>query len=44
VSVKGKALPLRNFEVVGILEPGQTKPSTLLDPANLPPATVAADH
>lgn len=44
VSVKGKALPLRNFEVVGILEPGQTNPSVLLDPANLPPATFAADH
>ncbi len=44
VSVKGKALPLRNFEVVGILEPGQTNPSTLLDPTNLPPAVTAADH
>lgn len=44
VSVKGKALPLRNFEVVGILEAGQANPSTLLDPANLPPAVVAADH
>jgi adenylate cyclase len=44
VSVKGKALPLRNFEVVGIIEPGQTNPSTLLDPANLPQAVVAADH
>ncbi len=33
VSVKGKALPLRNFEVVGILQPGQANPSTLLDQA-----------
>jgi len=44
VSVKGKALPLRNFEVVGLLQAGQANPSTLLDPANLPPAVVAADH
>ncbi len=44
VSVKGKTLPLRNFEVVGIVEPGMPNPSTLLDPANLPQAVVAADH
>ena len=44
VFVKGKALPLRNFEVVGILEPGRPNTSILLDPANLPPAVVAADH
>jgi adenylate cyclase len=44
VFVKGKALPLRNFEIVGLLEPGQKNSSTLLDPDNLPQATVAADH
>jgi adenylate cyclase len=44
VFVKGKVLALRNFEVVGLLEPGQANPSTLLDPSNMPQATVAADH
>lgn len=44
VYVKGKSLPLRNFEVIGLLEPGQRNTSTLLDPANLPEATIAADH
>ena len=44
VFVKGKVLPLRNFEVVGLPEPGQGNPSTLLDPQNMPQATVAADH
>jgi len=44
VFVKGKVLPLRNFEVVGLPEPGQGNPSTLLDPENMPQATVAADH
>ncbi|HEY4440291.1 MAG TPA: adenylate/guanylate cyclase domain-containing protein [Candidatus Elarobacter sp.] len=44
VSVKGKELPLRNFEIIGLLEPGQHNPSTILDPDNLPEATVAADH
>lgn len=44
VSVKGKTLPLRNFEVVGLLKPGMSNPSKLLDPNNLPEAAVAADH
>ncbi|MGD1066406.1 MAG: adenylate/guanylate cyclase domain-containing protein [Vulcanimicrobiaceae bacterium] len=44
VFVKGKVLPLRNFEVVGLLEPGQPNPSNLLDPDNLPEAAIAADH
>jgi adenylate cyclase len=44
VFVKGKTLPLRNFEVIGLLEPGQRNTSTLLDPENLPQAIVAADH
>ncbi|HTW85374.1 MAG TPA: adenylate/guanylate cyclase domain-containing protein [Candidatus Sulfotelmatobacter sp.] len=44
VFVKGKVLPLRNFEVLGLLEPGQPNTSTLLDPNNLPEAAVAADH
>lgn len=44
VFVKGKALALRNFEVVGLLEPGEANPSRLLDPASLPAATVADAH
>jgi adenylate cyclase len=44
VFVKGKTLPLRNFEVIGLLEHGQRNTSTLLDPENLPQAIVAADH
>jgi adenylate cyclase len=44
VFVKGKALALRNFEVVGLLKPGEENPSRLLDPANLPAATVADAH
>jgi class 3 adenylate cyclase/CHASE2 domain-containing sensor protein len=44
VSVKGKTLPLRNFEIIARLEPGQPNTSTILDPANLPEAMVAADH
>jgi adenylate cyclase len=41
VMVKGKALPLRIFEVMGLLAPGQPNLSTLHDPANMPAATVA---
>jgi adenylate cyclase len=44
VFVKGKALALRNFEVVGLLKPGEENPSRLLDPANLPAATTADAH
>jgi adenylate cyclase len=44
VFVKGKALALRNFEVVGLLKPGEANPSRLLDPANLPPAITADAH
>jgi adenylate cyclase len=44
VFVKGKVLALRNFEVVGLLKPGETNPSTLLDPANLPTPAVADAH
>ncbi|MDB5072285.1 MAG: putative Adenylate cyclase, partial [Candidatus Eremiobacteraeota bacterium] len=44
VFVKGKALALRNFEVVGLLERGQPNPSVLLDPANLPSPAVADAH
>jgi adenylate cyclase len=44
VFVKGKVLALRNFEVLGLLEPGQRNTSTLLDPNDLPQATVAAEH
>jgi adenylate cyclase len=44
VFVKGKVLALRNFEVLGLLEPGQPNTSTLLDPNDLPQATVAAEH
>jgi class 3 adenylate cyclase/CHASE2 domain-containing sensor protein len=44
VAVKGKVLPLRNFEVIARLEPGMENTSKILDPANLPQAMVAADH
>ena len=44
VFVKGKVLALRNFEVVGLLKPGEANPSTLLDPANLPTPAVADAH
>jgi adenylate cyclase len=44
VLVKGKALALRNFEVVGLLAPGAPNPSVLLDPANLPESAVADAH
>jgi adenylate cyclase len=44
VSVKGKVLPLRNFEVVGRLKPGEPNTSNLLDPDNLPAAYTADAH
>ena len=44
VFVKGKVLALRNFEVVGLLKPGEENPSRLLDPANLPSPAVADAH
>ncbi|MBV8644326.1 MAG: adenylate/guanylate cyclase domain-containing protein [Candidatus Eremiobacteraeota bacterium] len=44
VSVKGKTLPLRNFEIIAPLEPGEPNTSTILDPENLPEATVADAH
>ena len=44
VSVKGKTLPLRNFEILARLESGQTNTSTTLDPEHLPEAMVATDH
>jgi class 3 adenylate cyclase/CHASE2 domain-containing sensor protein len=44
VFVKGKVLALRNFEVVGVLKPGEVNTSRLLDTANLPEAAVADEH
>jgi adenylate cyclase len=44
VSVKGKVLPLRNFEVVGRLKPGEPNTSKILDPENLPAAYTADAH
>ena len=44
VFVKGKVLPLRNFEILGRLKPGEPNTSTLLDPDNLPVPTAATDH
>jgi adenylate cyclase len=44
VLVKGKAQPLRIFEVIGLLEPGQPNPSTLHDPDYLPQAVAADAH
>jgi class 3 adenylate cyclase/CHASE2 domain-containing sensor protein len=44
VFVKGKVLPLRNFELVGRLKPGEPNTSTLLDPENLPEAYTADAH
>jgi class 3 adenylate cyclase/CHASE2 domain-containing sensor protein len=44
VSVKGKTLPLRNFEIIGRLKPGEPNTSTLLDPENMPEIAIAADH
>jgi class 3 adenylate cyclase/CHASE2 domain-containing sensor protein len=44
VFVKGKVLPLRNFELIGRLKPGEPNTSTLLDPENLPEAYTADAH
>jgi class 3 adenylate cyclase/CHASE2 domain-containing sensor protein len=44
VFVKGKVLPLRNFELVGRLKPGEPNTSALLDPENLPEAYTADAH
>jgi class 3 adenylate cyclase len=44
VSVKGKVLPLRNFELVARLKPGEPNTSKLLDPENLPAAYTADAH
>jgi class 3 adenylate cyclase/CHASE2 domain-containing sensor protein len=44
VFVKGKVLPLRNFELVGRLKPGEPNTSTLHDPENLPVAYTADAH
>jgi class 3 adenylate cyclase/CHASE2 domain-containing sensor protein len=44
VSVKGKTLPLRNFEIVGRLKSGEPNTSKLLDPDNMPEVAVHADH
>jgi adenylate cyclase len=44
VSVKGKTLPLRNFEIVARLEPGQENTSKILDQSIVHEAFVAADH
>jgi class 3 adenylate cyclase/CHASE2 domain-containing sensor protein len=44
VFVKGKVLPLRNFELVARLKPGEPNTSVLLDPENLPEAYTADAH
>ena len=44
VFVKGKVLPLRNFELIGRLKPGEPNTSTLLDPENLPTPHTADAH
>jgi class 3 adenylate cyclase/CHASE2 domain-containing sensor protein len=44
VFVKGKVLPLRNFELISRLKPGEPNTSTLLDPENLPEAYTADAH
>jgi len=44
VFVKGKVLPLRNFEIVARLQPGDVNTSKLLDPSIIHEAQVAADH
>jgi len=44
VFVKGKELPLRNFEVIEPLLPGQPNTSVLLDPSLIHEAAIAADH
>ena len=44
VFVKGKVLPLRNFELVGLLEPGMENTSEIHDPENMPEAFTADAH
>ncbi len=44
VLVKGKVKPLRIFEVIRKLDPGEENPSTLLDQSVEREAVVAADH
>jgi len=44
VFVKGKELPLRNFELVEPLMPGQPNTSKILDQSIVHEAAVAADH
>ena len=44
VFVKGKVLPLRNFELLARLKPGEPNTSTLLDPENMPEAYTANAH
>jgi len=44
VQVKGKVLPLRNFEIIARLEPGQPNTSEILDQSVVHEAAVAADH
>ncbi|GAC1411325.1 MAG: hypothetical protein NVSMB64_21020 [Candidatus Velthaea sp.] len=44
VFVKGKELPLRNFEIVARLRPGESNTSKLLDPSVVHEAAVASDH
>jgi class 3 adenylate cyclase len=44
VFVKGKVLPLRNFELMARLKPGEPNTSTLLDPENMPEAYTADAH
>ena len=44
VSVKGKELPLRNFEIISRLEPGQPNTSEILDQSIVHEPAIAADH
>jgi hypothetical protein len=37
-------VPLRNFELIARLKPGEPNTSTLLDPENLPEAYTADAH
>jgi adenylate cyclase len=44
VQVKGKVLPLRNFEIIARLEPGQPNTSEILDQSIVHEPAIAADH
>jgi class 3 adenylate cyclase/CHASE2 domain-containing sensor protein len=44
VQVKGKVLPLRNFEILARLEPGQPNTSEILDQSVVHEPAIAADH